>query len=89
METIKDLRGGLDRERLKAKKVQADRVNETTEKNDLESLFVDCIEEVRKDIMKRRLKTDIYNKKLHQLPPATQKNSEEARDFEQSLLKLS
>jgi hypothetical protein len=38
-------------------------VNTTTEKNDLENLFVDCIEEVRKDIMKRRLKNEIYNKK--------------------------
>jgi hypothetical protein len=34
-----------------------------SEKNELESLFVDAIEEVRKDIMKRRLKNEIYNKK--------------------------
>jgi len=53
----------LDKERLKSKKVQADRVNESSEKNELEGLFVDCIEEVRKDIMKRRLKNEIYNKK--------------------------
>ena len=64
MDTIKELRNGLDRERLRVRKVTADRVNETTEKNELEGLFVDCIEEVRKDIMKRRLKNDIYNKKL-------------------------
>jgi hypothetical protein len=62
-ETIKELRQSLDKERLKAKKVQAERVNENTEKNELEGLFVDCIEEVRKDIMKRRLKNEIYNKK--------------------------
>lgn len=64
METIKELRMAVERERLKAKKVTADRVNETTERNELESLFVDCIEEVRKDIMKRRLKNEIYNKKF-------------------------
>lgn len=62
-DTIKELRSLIDKERLKSKKVQADRVNENTEKNDLEGLFVDCIEEVRKDIMKRRLKNEIYNKK--------------------------
>ena len=62
-ETIKELRQSLDKERLKAKKAQVDRVNENTEKNELEGLFVDCIEEVRKDIMKRRLKNEIYNKK--------------------------
>ena len=34
-----------------------------TQKNDIESLFVDCIEEVRKDIMKRRLKNEIAARK--------------------------
>ena len=32
-------------------------------KNELESLFVECIEEVRKEIMRRRIKNEIYNKK--------------------------
>ena len=62
-ETFKELRSQLDKERLKGKRVVADKVNENTEKNELEGLFVDCIEEVRKDIMKRRLKNEIYNKK--------------------------
>ena len=53
----------IDREKNKIRKVVADKVNDNTEKNELESLFVDCIEEVRKDIMKRRLKNEIYNKK--------------------------
>lgn len=56
-----------------------------TEKNQLEGLFVECIEEVRKDIMKRRLKHEILNKKKFQ---QIEKNTEEAREFEQSLLKL-
>lgn len=63
----------------------ADKVNENTEKNELEGLFVECIEEVRKDIMKRRLKNEIYNKKKFQ---QVDRNSEEAREFEESLLKL-
>jgi hypothetical protein len=84
-ETFKELRGQLDRERLKGKKAVADRVNEGAEKNELEGLFVDCIEEVRKDIMKRRLKNEIYNKKKFQ---QVDRNSDEAREFEESLLKL-
>jgi hypothetical protein len=84
-ETFKELRTQLDKERLKSKKVTADKVNENTEKNELEGLFVDCIEEVRKDIMKRRLKNEIYNKKKFQ---QIEKNSEEAREFEESLLRL-
>jgi hypothetical protein len=63
MENIKELRILIDKEKNKARKVTADKVNENTEKNELEGLFVDCIEEVRKDIMKRRLKNEIYNKK--------------------------
>lgn len=55
------------------------------DKNQLESLFVECIEEVRKDIMKRRLKNEIFNKKKFQ---KIEQNTEEAREFEASLLKL-
>jgi hypothetical protein len=62
-----------------------DKVNETSKKNDLESLFVECIEEVRKDIMRRRIKNEIYNKKKFQ---QIDKNTQEAKEFEQSLLKL-
>ena len=79
------MRSQLEKERLKGKRVVADKVNENTEKNELEGLFVDCIEEVRKDIMKRRLKNEIYNKKKFQ---QVDRNSDEAREFEESLLKL-
>ena len=63
----------------------SERVNVSVERTDLEMLFVDCIEEVRKDIMKRRLKNEIYNRKKFQ---ALDKSSEEAREFEESLLRL-
>ena len=56
----------VEREKNKVRKAQTDKVNVNTEKNELEGLFVDCIEEVRKDIMKRRLKNEIYNKKKFQ-----------------------
>jgi hypothetical protein len=56
----------LDKEKNKAKKVQSDKINVYTEKNELETLLLNCIEEVRKDIMKRRLKNEIYNKKKFQ-----------------------
>ena len=56
----------LDKEKSKAKRANFDRVNEVTQKNELENLFVECIEEIRKDIMKRRLKNEIFNKKKFQ-----------------------
>lgn len=62
-DAIRELKTIIDRERDKQKKVNASKVNQTAEKNELENLFVDCIEEVRKEIMKRRLKNEIYSRK--------------------------
>jgi len=53
----------FDKEKMKLKRINFDKVSETSHKNELENLFVECIEEVRKDIMKRRLKNEIVNKK--------------------------
>lgn len=84
-EAIRDLKTIIDKEKKSAKKVVADRINMTTERNELESLFIECIEEVRKEIMKRRLKNEIYNRKKFQ---KLDKSSDEAKEFEESLLKL-
>jgi hypothetical protein len=81
----KDLRQNLEKERKKRIKQESFKVNDATQKNELETIFVDCIEEVRKDIMKRRLKTEIQNKKRFK---PIDKDSEEAKEFEESLLKL-
>lgn len=81
----KELRLKLEKERKKRIKVESVKVNDATNKNELETIFVDCIEEVRKDIMKRRLKTEIQNKKRFK---PIDKDSEEAKEFEESLLKL-
>lgn len=82
---IRDLKDWIEKDKTRQKKANFEKVAETCQKNELESLFVECIEEVRKDIMKRRLKNEIYNKKKFQ---QIDKNTEEAREFEQSLLKL-
>ena len=84
-DAIRDLRLIIDREKKVGKRVVADRINMSTERNELESLFIECIEEVRKEIMKRRLKNEIYNRKKFQ---KLDKSSEEAKEFEESLLRL-
>jgi len=38
-------------------------VGKDTEKRDLEQLFVDCVEEVRKEIVRRRLKIEFANRR--------------------------
>lgn len=80
-----ELRQQVGRERKRRIKAESIKVNDATQKNELETIFVDCIEEVRKDIMKRRLKTEIQNKKRFK---PIDKDSEEAKEFEESLLKL-
>ncbi len=62
-DAIRDLKYIIEKERASQKKFNAEKVNQAAEKNELETLFVDCIEEVRKQIMKRRLKNEIYNRK--------------------------
>jgi predicted nucleotidyltransferase len=84
-DAIRDLKSIIDREKKVSKKVVAERINMSTERNELESLFIECIEEVRKEIMKRRLKNEIYNRKKFQ---QLDKSSEEAKEFEESLLRL-
>jgi hypothetical protein len=60
-------------------------VNEVLEKSDLENLFVDCVEDVRRNVIKRRLKSEIIGKKKI---GRFDEHSEEAKEFEESLLKL-
>ena len=55
-DAIRDLKTIIDRERGRKRKQIANQVNMATERNELEGLFIECIEEVRKEIMKRRLK---------------------------------
>ena len=61
------------------------RINEHVEKTELENLFVESVEHVRKDIMKRRLKTEVLNRKRIN---NFEVDSVEAKEFEMSLLKL-
>eukprot|EP00356_Strombidium_inclinatum_P008162 CAMPEP_0170489432 /NCGR_PEP_ID=MMETSP0208-20121228/7784_1 /TAXON_ID=197538 /ORGANISM="Strombidium inclinatum, Strain S3" /LENGTH=172 /DNA_ID=CAMNT_0010764351 /DNA_START=565 /DNA_END=1083 /DNA_ORIENTATION=+ len=84
-DTIRDLKTQLEKERIRGKKSTFDKVAEHSQKNELENLFVECIEEIRKDIMKRRLKNEIQNKKKFQ---QIDRHSDEAKEFEQSLIKL-
>ena len=74
-------------ERLKGqlRKEKSKNVNDVIERGDLENLFVDCVEDVRRNVIKRRLKAEIIGKKKI---GKFDENSEEAKEFEDSLLKL-
>jgi hypothetical protein len=74
-------------ERIKTslRKEKSKNVNDVIEKGDLENLFVDCVEDVRRNVIKRRLKAEIIGKKKI---GKFDENSGEAKEFEESLLKL-
>jgi len=71
--------------RNQLRKEKAKHVNEVIERGDLENLFVDCVEDVRRNVIKRRLKAEIIGKKKI---GKFDENSQEAQEFEESLLKL-
>ena len=84
-ETIKGLQIRNARMIKKVKKEESKNVNNVIERGDLENLFVDCVEDVRRNVIKRRLKAEIIGKKKI---GKFDENSEEAKEFEESLLKL-
>ena len=60
---IRSFRYIIEKDKIMQKKAASEETNIRLERNDFESLFVECIEEVRKEIMRRRLKNEIYNRK--------------------------
>ena len=55
----------------KVKKATAEKVKEVSEKGEMEQLFIDCIEEVRKEVMRRRFRTEVANRKANKLARAS------------------
>ena len=84
-ETVYDFKQMFEREKDSKRKIVNEKASEVAQHNELESLFVGCVEDVRKDIMKRRLKNEVYNKKKFQ---KMENHSAEAKEFENSLLRL-
>lgn len=62
-ETINEQKLRNDRLRNMLRKEKAKHVNDVIERGDLENLFVDCVEDVRRNVIKRRLKAEIIGKK--------------------------
>ena len=62
-ERIKTLQQQLEKLRKHAQSDRVKNVGKDVEKRDLEQLFVDCVEEVRKEIVRRRLKNEFANRR--------------------------
>lgn len=60
---IRELRNQLDRTKKKVVQERTKSVVTSVEKSDLEQLFVNCVEDVRKEIIRRRLKAEVAARK--------------------------
>ena len=84
-EAIQEQKSKCEKVKKELRKEKSKHVNDVIEKSDLENLFVDCVEDVRRNVIKRRLKAEIVGKKKI---GKFDENSAEAQEFEESLLKL-
>ena len=60
---IRELKTDMDRMKRKFASDKTAKVTQTLEKSDLEQLFVRCVEDMRKEIIKRRLKSEVHARK--------------------------
>jgi len=54
----------------------------------MEAIFVECIEDVRKEILKRRLKNELITRKKEGKLSLTGEDEQASKEFEESLTKL-
>ena len=84
IDRISNLQNQLEKVKKHAQSDRIKNVSKVVERGDLEYLFVQCVEEVRKDIVRRRLKNEFAARRKHNFS-----QSQEAEiEFENSLLKL-
>lgn len=83
-EVVRDFKDIIEKEKTQYRKMIGEQANSQVERSELESLFITCVEETRKSIMKRRLKNELQTKSYQ----VENKTTEETRDFEDSLLRL-
>jgi len=80
---IYELRGKLELERKNARWTKTDKVKRVMERNDLEEFFVECVEEVRKDVIRRRTASAGYSVKKNMRKSTSSKMIEIPKEDEQ------
>lgn len=84
---IKELQVKVEKLNKKVKSIKNSNVDQVVEKNELESLFVDCVEDIRREVIRRRLKAEITGKKKLGQSRSVAEQVESA-EFEDALVKL-
>jgi len=80
-EKIKELNATIKQKEKKFRQEKSKYMQKVIEKSDLEHLFVDAVEDVRKEIMHRRLKDEMTARKGPRKPSSQQ----DAQEIEDSL----
>lgn len=62
-DTIREQKAQIDRLQKKLRLQKGEKTNQAIEKTEMEAIFVECIEDVRKEILKRRLKNEMITRK--------------------------
>ena len=73
------LRAKLEEERKKSQWVRSDKIKRVMERNELEEFFIECMDEVRKDIQRRKLSQLCYTAAKKN---SVNKGSASAKSFE-------
>ena len=60
---IRNLKERAEKLQKQLIKVRSQGANEASERSEMEQLFIECIEEVRKEVMRRRFRNEIANQK--------------------------
>jgi len=60
---IRNLKEKAEKLQKQLIKVRSQGANEASERSEMEQLFIECIEEVRKEVMRRRFRNEIANQK--------------------------
>lgn len=73
-ETISGLKEKNEKLNKQLRLTNAVKAGEVSEKSEMEHLFIDCIEEVRKEVMRRRFRNEVAQKRTGRLALRSQHN---------------
>ena len=73
-ETISGLKEKNEKLNKQLRLTYAAKAGEVSEKSEMEHLFIDCIEEVRKEVMRRRFRNEVAQKRTGRLALRSQHN---------------
>jgi peptide subunit release factor RF-3 len=84
---IRQLKDKTNKLQKQLTKVRSAGANEVSERSEMEQLFIECIEEVRKEVMRRRFRQEIANQKGTTTTTTNSKRLSQVRQSKSSITK--